>query len=139
MRNIVLSVIVPIYNGEKYLDRLIEAFLMQKLDQFEVILIDDGSVDGTYQICKNYSKTYSWIRVLHTENKGVSHARNLGIKEAKGKWIHFIDVDDVIHPELFREFYEISNSEETEIIICGCIREEIETGKKFIVDQKKIR
>lgn len=137
MRNVMLSIVVPVYNGEKYLERLIEVFLKQKFEQYEVILVDDGSTDGTYQICENYAKNYSWIRVLHTENRGVSHARNTGMQEAKGEWIHFIDVDDMVHPDLFEKFSVIATNDNPEVIICGCIREETLSGKKVYCGPSK--
>lgn len=130
MGEVFLSVVVPIYNGEKYLERLTDVFLKQNFEQCEVILVDDGSTDGTYQICEKYAENYSWIRVLHTENHGVSHARNTGIQEAKGDWIHFIDVDDMVHSDLFEKFSQIAVNEDPDVIICGCIREEIESGKQ---------
>lgn len=137
MRNIMLSIVVPIYNGEKYVERLVQNFLMQKFDNYEVILIDDGSTDRTRQICDKYAETYPWFRAIHTGNNGVSHARNLGIKEAKGEWIHFIDVDDMVHPDLFGRFSAIATNENPEVIICGCIREEIESGKKIYCGPSK--
>lgn len=127
---IFLSVIIPVYNGEKYIVRIMEMLEKQSFRQFEVIIVDDGSEDRSYDICKEYEKKYSYIRVLHTKNKGVSHARNTGIRYAKGKWLHFIDVDDVINPEMFFEFYNtLKDKKNIGSIVCGCMRKNELSGE----------
>ena len=89
-----LSVIIPVYNTEQYLSRCIESVLGQSFDDFELLLIDDGSADGSEAICDKYAEKDSRVRVFHKENGGVSSARNLGLNEAKGDWICFVDSDD---------------------------------------------
>ena len=93
MRDIFLSIVVPIYNAEKYLDRLINSVLDQNLDSFELILINDGSKDNSLDVMKKYSKNKN-IKIIDKPNSGVSSTRNLGIKTARGKYITFIDSDD---------------------------------------------
>ena len=93
MKDIFLSIVVPIYNAEKYLDRLINSVLDQNLDSFELILINDGSKDNSLDVMKKYSKNKN-IKIIDKPNSGVSSTRNLGIKTAKGKYITFIDSDD---------------------------------------------
>ena len=105
-QRIVLSVIIPVYNGERYLQRMITMLEKQTFQNFEVLFIDDGSTDNTYQLCRQYAKSNPYINVVHVENQGVSHARNIGIEAAKGEWIQFIDVDDIIHQDMFLTFYE---------------------------------
>ncbi len=99
-----ISVIVPVYNVEKYLSRCIDSILNQSYADFELLLINDGSTDNSASICNEYEKKDSRIRVFHKENGGVSTARNLGIENAKGRWICFIDSDDWIEKEYFNAF-----------------------------------
>ena len=89
-----VSVIVPVYNTERYLSRCLDSILSQGFTDFELLLIDDGSTDGSGEICDSYAEKDSRARVFHKENGGVSSARNLGLKEAKGEWICFVDSDD---------------------------------------------
>lgn len=89
-----ISVIVPIYNAERYLHKCIQSILMQSYVNFELILIDDGSIDRSGMICDEFAKQDTRIRVFHESNKGVSSARNFGIEVSLGQWITFIDSDD---------------------------------------------
>ena len=94
-----ISVIVPVYNVEKYLPRCIDSILSQSFTDFELLLIDDGSPDNCGKICDEYAKRDSRVKVFHKPNGGVSAARNLGIKNAMGEWITFIDADDYIEDD----------------------------------------
>ena len=101
MRNVTevdISVIVPIFNGEKWINRCIESVESQMLKEIEIICVDDGSTDGSYQELKKLKEQYNNIKIIQKENQGVSAARNDGIKIAKGRWIAFLDVDDVWMP-----------------------------------------
>lgn len=89
-----VSIIVPVYNVEKYLPKCIESIMDQTFTDFELLLIDDGSPDNSGKICDEYGIRDSRIRVFHTANRGVSSARNLGIEQAQGKWVTFVDSDD---------------------------------------------
>lgn len=89
-----ISVIVPVYNVEKYLRRCVDSILAQTFTDFELLLIDDGSKDKSGEICDEYEKTDNRVKVFHKENGGVSSARNLGLDNAKGEWIAFVDSDD---------------------------------------------
>ena len=91
-----ISVIIPVYNIETYLPRCLNSILSQTFSDFEVLLIDDGSTDKSGIVCDEYALKDKRIRVLHKENGGVSSARNMGLDNAKGKWISFIDGDDYI-------------------------------------------
>lgn len=91
-----VSIIVPVYNVEKYLPKCIESILAQTFTDFELLLIDDGSPDSSGKICDKYAAEDSRIRVFHKPNGGVSSARNFGIDNAKGEWIMFVDADDTI-------------------------------------------
>lgn len=94
-----ISVIVPVYNAEKYLRRCIDSVLAQTYTDFELLLIDDGSKDKSGEICDEYAQKDTRVRVFHQENGGVSSARNLGLDNAKGEWVTFVDSDDEIEPE----------------------------------------
>lgn len=100
MNNPKISVIVPVYNVEKYLRRCIDSILAQTFTDFELLLIDDGSKDSSGEICDEYAGKDERVRVFHKDNGGVSSARNLGLDNAKGEWIWFVDSDDVINPNI---------------------------------------
>lgn len=97
--NALLSIIVPVYNIEQYLSRCVDSILGQSFTDFELLLIDDGSNDGSGAICEEYVAKDSRVHVFHKENGGVSSARNLGLKHAKSDWICFVDADDELRPE----------------------------------------
>lgn len=109
-----ISVIVPIYNTEKYLHRCIDSILTQTFNDLELLLIDDGSIDKSGVICDEYAKKDTRIRVFHKENGGVSSARNLGLDNAKGEWITFVDSDDWIENDAYNS---IAMYNDKEIII----------------------
>lgn len=100
-----ISVIVPVYNVEEYLSICIESILNQTFTDFELLLIDDGSTDNSGKICDLYAEKDSRCIVIHQTNKGVSEARNIGLDNAKGEYISFIDSDDYIHPQMFEILY----------------------------------
>lgn len=112
-----ISIIVPVYNTEKYLPRCINSILTQIFTDFELLLINDGSKDNSGNICEEYAKKDNRIKVLHKENGGVSSARNLGLDNTKGEWITFIDSDDKIEKEYLYNLY--TNSSNVDFVICG--------------------
>lgn len=97
------SVIVPCYNSKSYVRKCIDSILAQNYHNFEIILIDDGSTDGTAQILDDYATVYSYIHAYHFENSGVSHSRRRGIALATGDYLVFVDSDDTINPQLLHE------------------------------------
>lgn len=101
-----VSVIVPVYNAEKYLNRCIDSILSQTMTDFELLLIDDGSKDNSGRICDEYSEKDARVRAFHKPNGGVSSARNLGLDNAIGKWITFCDADDVVLPSWLSNFID---------------------------------
>lgn len=101
-----VSVIVPVYNAEKYLNRCVDSILSQTMTDFELLLIDDGSKDDSGRICDEYSEKDARVRVFHKPNGGVSSARNLGLDNAEGKWITFCDADDVVLPSWLSNFID---------------------------------
>ncbi len=113
-----ISVIVPIYNAEKYLNNCIDSIIDQSYQNIEIILVDDGSIDETQKICDSYANLDSRIKVYHKSNGGVSSARNYGLKKAKGKWISFVDSDDWLDKDYFKILHD-SISSDVSIVCCG--------------------
>ena len=109
MNNPLISVIVPVYNSEKYLHRCIDSILSQTHTDFELLLINDGSTDNSGIICDEYAAKDSRIRVFHKSNGGVSSARNLGLDHAKGKYISFVDSDDETYPNYLSVLFQNIN------------------------------
>ena len=99
--NFLISVIVPVYNIEMYLERCVRSIMNQTYQNLEILLVDDGSTDGSGEICERLAKEDNRIKVFHKENGGSSSARNLGIREAKGEYLGFIDSDDYIEPNMY--------------------------------------
>lgn len=122
-----VSFIIPAYQVEQYIGQCIESILGQTRDNWEAIIIDDGSSDGTYKIAKEYEKKDKRIRVVHKKNGGVSSARNLGIELSHGKWICFIDGDDAIDKKLLETYEQYLNDD---MDICFISHKEV-SNKKF--------
>lgn len=116
--NPLISVIVPVYNVEKYLHRCIDSILNQTLKKIEIILVNDGSTDNSPIICDEYCDRYENIKVIHKENNRVSAARNDGIKIATGKYIALVDSDDWIEPNMLEEMYNKAEEFHTDITMC---------------------
>lgn len=114
-----ISVIIPIYNCENYLSRCIESVLNQTYEEFELILINDGSTDQSYEICKKYKKIDDRIKVVNKENMGVSHTRNQGIEQANGEYIIFVDSDDWIESSMLEKMYCGTQGKKIDMVICG--------------------
>lgn len=118
MNNPKVSVIVPVYNVEKLLQRCIDSILAQTFTDFELLLIDDGSKDKSGEICDEYAAKDSRIRVFHKQNGGVSTARNIGIDKAQGEWIYFVDSDDIVLPSALGTFCSLIYSD-SELVMAG--------------------
>lgn len=116
-----ISVILPIYNVEKYLPKCIDSILAQTYTDYEIILVDDGSTDKCGEICDRYAQTDTRIRVIHKKNGGVSDARNVGIDAAKGKYICWVDPDDYIHPQYLETLYAIMQKSNADVVVCDYI------------------
>lgn len=114
-----LSVVVPIYNVEKYLNRCIDSILSQTLLPDEIILVDDGSTDGSGKIADEYAQKYDSIKVIHQKNGGLSAARNTGIDTARGFYIAFVDSDDYIDSEMYKVLIDNLKRTNADISICG--------------------
>ena len=114
-----ISVIVPVYNVEKYLPRCIDSILSQTFTDFELLLIDDGSTDGSGKICDAFAEKDSRIRVFHQDNRGVSVARNLGIFHSNGEWICFVDSDDEVKENHLLSFISYMHNRYVDFYVCG--------------------
>ena len=104
--NPLISVIVPVYNTEKYLPKCLDSIVAQTFTDFEVLMIDDGSTDGSGEICDQYSQSDSRFIAIHQSNQGVSASRNNGLKQARGNYIAFVDSDDYVHPQMLELLYK---------------------------------
>lgn len=114
-----ISVIVPIYNTEEYLEECIKSILAQKFQDLEIILVNDGSLDDSLSICRKYEKVDCRVKVFDTLNRGVSVARNLGMSHAVGDYITFVDPDDWIAPEMYQEMYDNITTHSADVCMCG--------------------
>ena len=117
-REALISVIVPVYNGEHYLADCIESIEGQTYRNLEIIIINDGSTDGTRKICNTLREVYENISVITMEDEGVSAARNAGIEASKGEFITFVDADDRLCPEMLAVLYECMLKTESDIAGC---------------------
>ena len=101
-----ISVIVPVYNVEQYLDRCVCSILNQTYQNLEIILVDDGATDSSGRMCDEYAKRDERIKVVHKQNGGLSDARNAGLAAATGEYIGYVDSDDWIEPDMYEKMYE---------------------------------
>lgn len=122
INDILISIIIPVYNAEKHIGRCIESVMNQTHQCLEIILVDDGSTDSSLEICEKYAKKDERIRVLHKENGGPSSARNYGLKKCCGEYIGFIDADDYIEKEMYEELLCAAVKHNTVISMCGYYR-----------------
>lgn len=135
--NDLISLIVPVYNVEKYLDKCLETITSQTYSNIEIILIDDGSTDLSGEKCDKWGQKDNRVRVIHKKNGGLSSARNAGIDIAKGKYISFIDSDDYIDTNMIETLLNIINNYKAEIAICNRYYV-FENEKKYIRYDDKI-
>lgn len=118
MERPLVTVIIPVYNAENTLARCVDSILAQTFTDFELLLIDDGSRDGSAALCDEYAKKDGRVRVFHKENGGVSSARNVGLDNAQGEWLCFCDSDDYTYPCWLKNFEEHFSSG-AEMIVQG--------------------
>ena len=118
MPNSLITIIVPVYNSEKTLHRCVDSILDQTYQNFEILLINDGSKDHSGDICDEYAKSDTRGRVFHKENKGVSAARNTGLDNAKGAWVSFVDSDDWISSEYLNVLYKEAIVTNADVVTC---------------------
>lgn len=114
-----ISVIVPVYCVEPYIEQCINSILNQSFHNLEVILVDDGSPDACPQICDDYAKKDQRLKVIHKENGGLSDTRNVGLDIASGEWIAFVDSDDFLEPTMLQTLYEASVTQKADMAVCN--------------------
>lgn len=117
-----ISIIVPVYNCEKYLEKCVDSMLSQTYGDLEILLVNDGSTDGSGAICDRYAKQDKRVRPIHKTNGGVSTARNAGIEAAAGEYISFIDSDDWIAPEMYAELFKALTKDNADMVtLCSAV------------------
>lgn len=140
-----LSVIVPVYNTKMYLRECIDSILAQTYKDYEIIIVDDGSTDGSSDICDEYAERFDIVKVIHKENCGLLHARKVGVSIARGKYISYIDSDDYILPQMYEYMVEKLQKHNADIAVCNIVfetdgrREPLKNySKKGFFDKKKL-
>lgn len=114
-----ISVIIPVYKVEKYLDKCVQSVINQTYKDLEIILVDDGSLDNCSNICNKYAEIDKRVKVIHKENGGLSDARNAGLKIASGEYIGFVDSDDYISEYMYEKLYELIINNNADVSCCG--------------------
>ena len=140
-----ISVIIPIYNVEKYLKRCVDSVLRQEGVSLEIILVDDGSTDSSGKICDNYVSNFTNIRCQHIKNSGPSTAKNVGYDMATGNYVAFIDSDDEIKPNMFSQMLLSGYQNDADIVCCNYIQTDEEgkishtkhTGQEYVLTQEE--
>jgi glycosyltransferase involved in cell wall biosynthesis len=128
-----VSVVVPVYNNESLIERVLDALTCQTLDNVEIIIVDDASSDKTKEIVRSYkvnAEDSNIVLICQSENKGVHEARLAGLQKACGDWIGFVDADDIVKPDMFEVMYSAAKNNDVDIVICGCNRV-TESGKRI--------
>ena len=133
-----ISVIVPVYKAEQYLDRCVKSILEQTYQNFELILVDDGSPDNSPSLCDEWAKNDNHIYVIHKENGGASSARNAGLKIAKGSWIAFADSDDWLDRTALKTLYDLANQYNVPMAIGGMRVVQEYTGAQAVKKQDTV-
>lgn len=131
-----ISIIIPVYNSEKYLSSCLDSILSQSFSDNEIILIDDGSTDNSSEICEKYARKNNRIKFLHKINGGVSSARNVGLNNAKGEWVYFADADDTLLPNSLNTIYDTIKRYPSEFYMFG-YKKENENGETIIGKKKE--
>lgn len=122
-KDYLISVIVPVYNTYEYLKKCLDSVCVQCCDQIQVVIVDDGSTDGSEQICDEYANQNNDVLVIHEENKGVVHARKVGVEASSGKYLAFIDSDDWIDFDFFSSVFDYMLNRTIDIIAFNCVKE----------------
>lgn len=127
--NIAVSIIVPVYNAEKYLVKCLDSVVNQTLKNVEIILVDDGSTDGSSEICKTYAEKDERIIYFKKENEGLAAARQDGIERASGEYIGFVDSDDWLELNMYERMYSVAKEENADVVFCNAFFDESEKDK----------
>jgi len=141
MNNLTISIIMPVHNSEKYLGACIDSVLAQTFENFELVLVDDGSIDDSPRICDHYASMDSRIRVIHKENGGVSSARNAGLSSINGggEFLYFSDSDDTLEPDTLQLMYEAISNGNYDLVIAGYNRYDENGTKIFGMSRSEVQ
>lgn len=134
-----ISVIVPVYNVEDYLERSINSILKQTYSNLQIIMVDDGSTDSSGLICDRLASEDSRIVVIHKKNGGASEARNVALDKADGDYIGFVDADDYIEPNMYECLYVEAQKYDADVVTCGYYKEEPTKTREFYSDYNEIK
>ena len=118
-----ITIVVPVYKEEEYLNRCVDSILNQTYTDFELLLVDDGSPDNSGNLCDELAEKHNKILVLHQENQGQAAARNNGVKTAHGEWLHFVDCDDSLHPQMLESLYNAVSEDNVKLAMCSAIQD----------------
>lgn len=132
--NNTISIVVPVYNVIDELNRCVESIRRQTYDGLEVILVDDGSTDGSGELCDKYAAEDHRFRVIHKKNGGLSSARNAGLQVATGDWLLYVDSDDAITPDACEGFMEVANGSEADLILGDAVHETAAGEERMLHD-----
>ena len=136
--NVEVSIVIPVYNVEKYLERCLDSLINQTFTDIEIIALNNGSTDNSLDILKEYLNRDKRIKIIDNNNLGVSEARNIGIKEAKGKYIVFVDSDDWINKDMIQVLYNSIESNSCDLVMCTYIREFEEHSKEKVFNLPEV-
>ncbi len=129
-----VSVIIPVYGVENFLERAVDSALAQTLMEKEIILVDDGSPDSCPAICDRYAEEYpETVRVIHQENQGLGMARNAGVSLARGEYVAFLDSDDTVEPEMYQTLYEKAQEGDYDLVMCDVRILYVEENREVVV------
>ena len=137
--NQLISVIVPVYNVDKYLHGCIDSLLAQTHKNIEIIIVNDGSTDNSGAICDQYASEHNNIKVFHKQNNGVSSTRNLGLANATGDYIAFLDSDDIVSPDMYESLLFLCKENNTKISACGIqIHHPTKTYDRYLPNENQV-
>ena len=130
---VLISIIVPCFNNEKYVEKCLESIANQTIKNFEVIIINDGSKDNSQKVIETFISTHLNFKLINQVNMGVSSARNNGLKEANGNYVCFVDADDYIEPNYLYELYNALEANDSDLSICSVIHETLDGKTIYMV------
>lgn len=133
-----ISIVVPVYNMERYLTQCVESILAQTFTNWELLLVDDGSTDNSGKMCDEWSKQDNRVKVIHKENTGQADSRNIALKNARGRYIGFVDSDDWIEPNMYETMYSVATQQDADIVICGYADEYVKRAEVYNNDNKTV-
>ena len=141
-----VSVVVPVYNIRDYIEKCLKSIVSQSYDNLEIVVVDDGSTDGSGKLCDEFAKKDKRVRVFHKKNGGLSDARNFGIKKSQGEIVALVDGDDYVDADYIKAMYEVMVKDDSDIVVCGFdnnipssfVVSGEEATKKLLVEQENI-